>query len=203
MDQFTFEKRGLLMVLSAPSGGGKSVVLRRLLEGEAGLTYSVSVTSRPPRPGEVDGQDYHFVDRPSFEEMIRKDVFYEWAEVHGNLYGTREDTVDEALGRGLDVAMDLDVKGGLSVKWRRPDSVLVFLMPPSIEVLEQRLRERKTDSEEQIQLRLKNAQEELTHWRLYDYVVVNDSLDQTLTTVGDILHAERCRARRLRLRGDS
>lgn len=202
MDRFAFEKRGLLMVLSAPSGGGKSVVLRRLLESESGLTYSVSVTSRPPRTGEVDGRDYHFVDRPTFERMIREDVFYEWAEVHGHLYGTREDTVEDALDRGLDVAMDLDVRGGLSVKWRRPDSVLVFLMPPSVQVLEQRLRERKTDSEEQIQVRLRNAHEELTHWRLYDYVVVNDSLEETLAAVADILRAERCRARRLRLRED-
>lgn len=199
MAQYQFQRRGMLYVISAPSGGGKSVVVQRLLASNPALTYSVSVTSRAPRPGEVDGREYHFVDRARFEQMIRDDVFYEWAEVHGNFYGTQESTVREALDRGQDVILDIDIQGGMSVKWRSPDAVLLFLMPPSTEVLEQRLRARKTDSEEQIRIRLENAKREMDYWRFYDYVVVNDVLDQTVQSALNIIEAESHRARRLRL----
>ncbi len=199
MARFEFQRRGMLYVISAPSGGGKSVVVQSLLAANPGLTYSVSVTSRAPRPGEVNGREYHFVSRDEFEQMIRDDVFYEWAEVHGNFYGTREATVREALERGTDVVLDIDIQGGMSVKWRSPDAVLLFLMPPSLDVLEQRLRARKTDAEEQIRIRLENARREMEYWRFYDYVVVNDVLDQTIRSATDILDAERNRTRRLRL----
>ncbi|MEN6625016.1 MAG: guanylate kinase [Candidatus Sumerlaeia bacterium] len=199
MAQYQFQRRGMLYVISAPSGGGKSVVVQRLLASNPALTYSVSVTSRAPRPGEVDGREYHFVDRARFEQMIRDDVFYEWAEVHGNFYGTQESTVREALDRGRDVVLDIDIQGGMSVKWRSPDAVLLFLMPPSTEVLEQRLRARKTDSEEQIRIRLENARREMDYWRFYDYVVVNDVLDQTVQSALNVIEAESHRARRLRL----
>ncbi len=199
MSQFEFHRRGLLFVISAPSGGGKSVVVKRLLESNPDLSYSVSVTSRPIRPGEAEGQDYSFVEREHFERMIREDAFYEWAEVHGNFYGTREDSVRQALDRGQDLILDIDVQGGMSVKWRSPEAVLLFLMPPSLEVLEQRLRGRGTDADSQIRLRLENARRETDYWRFYDYVVVNDHLDQTVAAANHILHAERARARRLRL----
>jgi guanylate kinase len=199
---FTFRRRGMLVVLSAPSGGGKSIVLQKLLAVEPRTTYSVSVTSRQPRGTEVDGQDYHFVSRDKFESLIRDDVFYEYAEVHGNLYGTREDTVKAALDQGQDVLMDIDVKGGISVKWRSPDAILIFLMPPSEDILEQRLRARGTDPEAQIQLRLSNAREELNHWRLYDYVVINRDLDETVAAVQGIIRAERQRVRRLLMQGE-
>lgn len=201
--KYEFKRRGMLIVVSAPSGGGKSIVLQRLLAQDPCLTYSVSVTSRPPRAHEVDGKDYHFVTREQFQQLVRDDVFYEYAEVHGNMYGTREDTVQLALEKGLDVVLDVDVRGGLSVKWRSPDAVLIFLMPPSDPVLEQRLRTRASDSEEQIQLRLKNAQEEITHWRLYDYVIVNEDLDQTVSRVQGILQTEGLRVKRLKLETDS
>ncbi len=191
------QRRGLLMVISAPSGGGKSAVLKRLLAKEDALGYSVSVTSRTPREGEVDGKDYNFVSREEFQEQVSAKRFYEWAEVYGNLYGTREDMVQEMLGQGRDVALDIDVQGGISVKWRCPESVLVFLMPPSIEVLEQRLRARKTDPEEDIRLRLDNARSEIQHWRLYDYVVVNLDLDEAVDRISRILDAERNRSSRL------
>lgn len=199
MSGFEFQRRGMLYVISAPSGGGKSVVVQGLLKSNPGLTYSVSVTSRAPRPGEVNGREYHFVSRAEFEQMIRDDVFYEWAEVHGNFYGTRESTVREALERGTDVVLDIDIQGGMSVKWRSPDAVLLFLMPPSFDVLEQRLRARKTDSDEQIRIRLENARREMEYWRFYDYVVVNDVLDATIRSATDILEAERNRTRRIRL----
>ena len=197
-----FQRRGLLMVISAPSGCGKSVVVRGLLAGEPGLVYSVSVTSRPPRGAEVDGCEYQFVTRERFEAMIREGAFYEWAEVHGNLYGTRADTVAAAREEGRDVVMDLDVQGGLAVKRRAPDAVLVFLLPRSLETLEQRLRSRGSDSEEQVRVRLANARREMRHWRHYDYVLINDDLAETVAAVQGILDAERRRATRLRLNGE-
>jgi guanylate kinase len=192
-----FQRRGLLMVISAPSGGGKSAALKRLLEMDGELGYSVSVTSRSPREAEVDGKDYHFVSREEFQDQVSENRFYEWAEVHGNLYGTREDTVQAALNRGQDVVLDIDVQGGISVKWRCPESVLVFLMPPSIDVLEKRLRGREMDSEDDIRLRMDNARSEIQHWRLYDYVIINEDLDETVEQIGRILEAERTRATRL------
>ena len=198
VEEYRFKRRGLLLVISAPSGGGKSVVLRQLLEQEPDLDYSVSVTSRPPRADEVEGRDYHFVSRDRFEELVREDIFYEWAEVHGHLYGTRADTIEAALGRGKDVTLDIDVQGGLSVKYRSPDSVLIFLMPPSFEVLEQRLRGRDTDNDEAIRTRLENARREMIYWRQYNYLVVNEELDQTVKAVRGILHAERLRVSRLK-----
>jgi guanylate kinase len=199
---FRFRRRGLLLVVSAPSGGGKSVVLKRLIASDPDLSYSVSVTSRPPRGDEVEGQSYHFVTRERFEDMIREDQFYEWAEVHGNLYGTRADTIERALARGQDIALDIDVRGGHSVKFRCPEAVLVFLLPPSFQVLEQRLRGRETDTEQQIQLRLKNAREEMPYWKFYDYTVVNHDLDHTVEQVRQVLNAERCRSIRLQKQGE-
>jgi guanylate kinase len=192
-----YKRQGLLLVISAPSGGGKSVVLQRLLASDPGLQYSVSVTSRPPRGDEAEGKDYSFVSRERFEEMAQDGVFYEWAEVHGNLYGTRKDVIQQALAAGKDVALDIDVQGGMDVKWQSPDSALVFLMPPSFEKLEARLRSRATDNEEAIQRRLANARHEMQFWRQYDYVVINDDLGQAVADVAEILRAERHRTRRL------
>jgi len=193
----------LLLVISAPSGCGKSVVLQQVLQSSAGLVYSVSVTSRAPRGAEVDGRDYHFVTRERFEQLIRENAFYEWAEVHGNLYGTRVDTIEAALAGGLDVALDIDVQGGLAVKRRSPDAVLVFLLPPSREVLEQRLRGRASDTEEQIRLRLDNAMREMEFWPQYDFVLINDRLEETVAAARQILEAERRRASRQRLMGNA
>ena len=195
-----FQRRGLLLVISAPSGCGKSVVLHNLRQLEPTLTYSVSVTSRAPRGSEVDGREYHFVSRERFQELIAQDAFYEWAEVHGNFYGTRADTIQVALGQGRDVVLDIDIQGGLAVKRRSPaDAVLVFLLPPSLAVLEERLRGRGEDSEAAMRLRLANATGEMSNWKHYDYVLVNEHLGETVVAVQEILNAERRRTGRLEL----
>jgi len=194
--RFEIERRGLLLVLSAPSGGGKSAVLQHVRARDPRVGYSVSFTSRAPRGSEVDGTDYYFVTREKFQEMITANAFYEWAEVHGNLYGTAAKTIEDTLASRNDIALDIDVQGGLNIKSRLPEAVLVFLMPPSMDVLETRLRGRASDAESSIQLRLANAQREIPHWKQYDYVLINENLDATVAAVEEILHAERHRAGR-------
>jgi len=197
---FELERRGMLLVISAPSGGGKSELVRRLVARDPRISYSVSYTSRRPRGEEADGREYHFVSRETFETMIAEGAFYEHAEVHGNLYGTSAEVVQAALGEGRDVVMDIDVQGALKVKDRSPGAVLVFILPPSMEALEERLRGRETDREEQIQLRLANAEREIESCPQYDYVIINETLDRTLEELVTITRAERCRASRLKVR---
>jgi len=194
---FQLKRQGMLIVVSSPSGGGKSTVIREVMKQDPRLEYSVSVTSRSPRPGEVNGESYHFVTEEDFRAWINRGVFYEWAVVHDNLYGTRRDIVEERLRRGHDVIMDLDFQGGLNIKKQAPASVLVFILPPSMTVLEERLRDRKTDSEETIRLRLHNALEEIRHATQYDYVLINEELDATIKQVKGIIAAEHHRAARL------
>lgn len=191
------KRQGILFVVSAPSGGGKSTVLKALRAQDPTLGYSVSATTRPPRPGEEHGKDYYFYSEDQFQDLIRQKAFYEWASVHERHYGTMRKVVDAELDRGLDVSMDIDVQGGLAIKRMRPDAVLIFLVPPTMEVLEKRLRGRKSDAEDVIALRLRNAHDELAHAPDYDYVVVNDVLEQTVDTVRSIIAAERSRAPRL------
>lgn len=190
---------GTLFVLSAPSGGGKSTVLRALMERVEGLAYSTSVTSRRPRPNEKEGVDFHFVSVEEFQNLIEHKAFYEWAQVHGNLYGTRRETVEKLLSQHLDVAMDIDVQGARSIKGMRPDAVTIFLLPPSMGVLEQRLRKRGDEDEEVVALRLHNAADEIARCSLFDYLVVNDDLDRVIEEIRSIVTAERLRSARQRL----
>jgi len=189
----------MLIVVSSPSGGGKSSIIEALLKTDPQMEYSVSVTSRPPRPGEKDGVAYHFVTEAQFRKWIDEGRFYEWAVVYDRLYGTRRDIIMEKLKRGRDVIMDLDIQGGLNIKRQSPDSVLVFLLPPDLDVLEQRLRARGTDSEDVIRGRLSNVHEEMRHAMQYDYVLINDNLNETIENVREIIKAERRRASRLEL----
>ncbi len=195
--EISLKRKGMLIVVSSPSGGGKSTVIREILKNDPEMEYSVSVTSRPPRPGEIDGKSYTFVSEEQFRKWIAEDRFYEWAVVHNYLYGTRKDVIGEKLGRGKDVIMDLDVQGGLNVKKKSPDGVLVFLLPPSMEVLEKRLRTRKTDDEKVIRVRLKNSQKEMEVASRYDYIIINNDLKETIEHVKDIIKSERHRATRL------
>lgn len=190
------DRRGILFVLSAPSGAGKDTILSHFLAQSDGIVRCVTATTRPPRPGEVNGRDYHFLSEEEFEREAQSGELLEWAFVHGHRYGTPRRWVMEQLARGQDVILKIDVQGGLAVRERCPDAVLIFVMPPSLEVMEQRLRKRGLESEAQIQRRLQDAPGELAHASHYDYVIVNDVLEVAVAKLAAIVAAERCRVRR-------
>jgi guanylate kinase len=192
-----YPRQGLMFILSSPSGAGKTTIARKLLEAEDNLAMSVSVTTRPKREGEIEGKDYSFVDRPRFDAMVGEDAFLEWAEVFGNCYGTPRAKIADGLDRGRDYLFDVDWQGAQQLSQRaKPDVVSVFLLPPSIETLEARLRSRGTDSDEVIAGRMERARNEISHWDAYDYVVVNDDIDACFAKVRTILHAERLKLAR-------
>ncbi len=190
--------KGLLIVISAPSGTGKTTLAHMLLKAFPNMEFSVSYTTRKPRPGEVNGKDYFFVDRDTFERMIEEGDFLEWAEVYGNLYGTSKSQVLKALNEGKDVLLDIDTQGALQVKKNFPEAVLIFILPPSLKELERRLRSRGTDDEETIERRLKTARVEIERAPLYDYIVVNDVLEEAFEKLKSIVIAEKCRTERLK-----
>jgi guanylate kinase len=190
----SIERRGIMFVLSSPSGAGKSTIARYMLRRFPDLELSVSVTTRPRRGSEVHGTDYHFISVREFERLRDGDALLEWAEVHGNFYGSPRDAVANALAAGRDVLFDIDWQGGLQlIEKARADVVSVFILPPSLEELRSRLKRRAEDSEETIAARLKNAINEIPHWREYDYVVINDDLNSTEPQVESIMVAERLR----------
>jgi guanylate kinase len=192
------QKTGLLVVISSPSGAGKTTLCQRLLRDESALVFSVSYTTRPIRPGERQGADYHFVDDETFQQMVERDEFAEWAEVHGKRYGTSIGFVDEALSGGRDVLFDIDYQGGRQLRAKfEADALLVFILPPSLAELERRLRRRATDSEEVIRRRLQKAHEEIEHYGLYDYLIVNDDLDRAYAELRSIYRAEHRRRSRM------
>ena len=188
--------RGTLFVVSSPSGGGKGTLIRHVLEVVENLRYSVSYTTRAPRPGEVDGREYFFVNREIFEEMAGAGEFLEWACVHGNLYGTAKNQVIEETAAGADIILELDVQGAASVRQLLMDSVSIFILPPSFEVLRQRLIARGTDSPDELELRLRNAPEELKQYSAFDYVIINDEVDRAMGQLAAIIYAERARCMR-------
>lgn len=189
--------RGILFVLSSPSGGGKTTILKQVMAGLPGLTFSVSYTTRSPRPEEKNGRDYHFVTREEFLAIRTAEPpgFLEWAEVHGNLYGTGRAEVTERLDAGMDVILDIDVQGALQVM-QNSEPVTVFIAPPSIRELESRLRGRGTENEQDLRIRLINAEKEMACSSRYDYLVINDLLDVAVESLRSIFIAERCRRRR-------
>ena len=184
---------GRIYVISGPSGAGKSSLIRHLRKGVTGLGYSVSHTSRKPRDHEVDGVDYHFVDKPGFRRMIEKGDFVEWAEVYQDLYGTAFSSLEGQRALGLDVVMDVDVQGAGNIRRHVKDAILIYVLPPSLEVLERRLRERGTDDEKAIGIRIEKALKEIKNCLSYDYLIFNEDLRKAEEEVKSIIISERCR----------
>jgi len=197
---------GILFIVSSPSGGGKTTLIKRTidrLEGVGRIGYfSVSHTTRPVRPGELDGRDYHFVDRATFEEMVRRGRFLEWAEYAGNLYGTSRDEVHSRLETDIDVFLDIEVQGAQQVKTSIPEAVKVFVYPPSYPELKRRLKQRRQDPEEAIRERLRWAMRELGVAGEFDYAIINDRLEQAVEVMLGICLAEHHRLRRMKPRLD-
>ena len=191
-----FKRRGLLFVLSSPSGAGKSTIARMLMATDDGIAMSVSATTRPIRSGEVDGRDYHFVGAERFEAMVANGDFLEWAHVFGHRYGTLRSEVIKTIEAGRDVLLDIDWQGTQQLKQVDPDIVRVFILPPSMAELERRLRGRGTDSGEVIERRMERAAAEISHWAEYDYVLINNDAEKCRELVHNILKAERLKATR-------
>jgi len=196
-DPDTLHRRGLMFILSSPSGAGKTTLSRMLLDADEEIMLSVSATTRPARAGEVDGRDYHFVDDAEFDRLIAEDGFYEWAHVFGNRYGTPKGHIREGLKRGQDYLFDIDWQGTQQLYQKdQQDTVSVFILPPSLDELHRRLTSRATDSVEVVNSRMERARAEISHWAEYDYVVINDDVDACFAKVREILHAERMKRTR-------
>jgi guanylate kinase len=197
---FQFEGGGFALLISGPSGAGKGTLVEKLVALRKDCVFSISATTRPQRPGEVDGVQYEFMTREEFEKRRSAGQFLEWAEVHGQFYATPTRFVDEHVKAGRIVVLDVDVQGGASIRRARPDAVSVFVYPPSLDALRQRLLARKTDAPDVVERRLRNAPGELAQYREYDYLVLNDKLDEAVATLVAIVDSERARVRRLRPR---
>jgi len=192
-------RRGALFVVSAPSGAGKTTLCREARLRIPELAYSVSVTTRPRRPGEIEGADFRFLDEPSFRAMLDRAELAEWATVHGHLYGTPAVPLDRALHEGHDVLLDIDTQGAAQLRTRYPEAVLIFLVAPSMSELETRLRERRSDGDVEIARRLARAREEIALWKQYHYLIVNRDVKEAMDQLTAIILAERCRTSRLGL----
>jgi guanylate kinase len=192
-------RRGTLIVVSAPSGAGKTTLCREVRRFVSDVAYSVSYTTRSPRPGEIEGTDFHFVTEATFARLRDTGEFAEWARVHGNFYGTHAGTIEQALAAGQDILLDIDTQGARQLRARYPEAVLIFIIAPSMAALEQRLRERGSDADEEIGRRLARAREEIRLWREYHYLIVNRDVKEAVEQLAAVIQAERCRTSRLAL----
>jgi guanylate kinase len=186
-------RKGLLFVVSAPSGAGKTSLCRGVTDSLENLTHSISYATRNPRAGETDGRDYHFIDKEKFRAMVQAGDFAEWAEVHSNFYGTSWRELEDTISKGLDVILDIDTQGAKQIRPKYKSAVFIFIMPPSLKILEERLRNRKSDQEDEVRIRMRRAHEEIRDYATYDYIVVNRDFDRALNELGSIVLAERCR----------
>jgi guanylate kinase len=184
--------RGRVFVISGPSGAGKSTLIKGVMERITDIGYSVSHTTRAPRVGEKDGKDYFFVDKEKFREMIDSNAFVEWAQVYDDYYGTSYGTLTDKLDAGQDIILDIDIQGAKNIKEKIKDSILIFILPPSKEILERRLRERATDSLESLAKRIALAAKELYNCRWYDYLIINDDLEKATKALEAVILADRC-----------
>ena len=190
------KRDGLLFMVSAPSGAGKTTLCRAVSDSLENLRHSISYTTRKPRPGEIDGRDYYFVAPDRFRDMIQAGDFAEWAEVHSNFYGTSRRVLDGMRGEGIDVILDIDTQGARQIKTKyEGQAVFIFIMPPSLGILEERLRNRKSDHENEIKKRMQRAREEIRDYTMYDYVLVNRDFERALIELRSIITAERRRTR--------
>ena len=187
------QEKGKLIVISGPSGAGKSTVVFKAIEGREDVFFSTSVTTRKPRPGEVDGKEYFFVDPDRFKEMVENDELLEYAEYVANSYGTPRAYVEEKLDAGLNVLLDIEVQGARQIREKKPDAVMIFIVPPSLEELEKRLKGRGTDTERAIEARLIRARQEYQEADFYDYLIINDDADKAAKELSAIILAEHCR----------
>jgi guanylate kinase len=186
-----------VFIISAPSGSGKSTLVHRLLKSVPGLLFSISYTTRRPRPAETDGVDYNFITREDFEARLARSEFLEYAGVHGNYYGTNRASFEQAVQEGRDLVLDIDVQGARQLKVAIPEAITIFVLPPSREILEQRLRARSQDSEEVIQRRMKDAREEVRNYTQYDFVLINREIEAASAQLASIVEAERQRKARM------
>ena len=190
------QARGMLIIVSSPSGGGKGTLIRRVLKKVPRLGYSVSFTTRPPRETEINGRDYFFVSPENFRQMVEAGEFLEWAEVHGHLYGTARTQVERELLEGFDIILEIDVQGAANVRRVNPAAVGIFILPPSFDVLRDRLINRGSESSAQLEVRLRNALDEAARYREFDYVLVNDDAKRASRQLAAIIYAERARRER-------
>ena len=195
----SMDRRGILFIISAPSGTGKTTLCKQLVKNLSGLWHSVSCTTRKPRPGEEHGREYYFIEEQTFQEMIARNDFVEWARVYGHLYGTPWKSLTEKIDQGIDVLLEIDVQGAMQVKKRFEDSVSIFILPPSMTVLRSRLERRASDTPEEIQRRLHKVREEVWSYREYAYIVRNEDLDRSLRDLESIFWSERLKTKRLNM----
>ncbi len=189
-------KTGLIIIVSAPSGAGKTSICDALIKQDKDIVYSVSTTTRQPRTGEKNGKEYFFVDDKTFKSMVNKNMFAEWAEVHGHFYGTSKKTIEDTIKKGKDVLLDIDVQGALKIKKQYKDALMIFITAPTLKVLKERLIKRNKDSSAVIKTRLNNAKKELTYLPKYDYLILNDKLDKSIENVKSVINAERLSIKR-------
>lgn len=187
---------GLIFIISAPSGAGKTTLLRKVMEELTGLRFSVSYTTRPPRANEVEGEDYHFISASLFQKMVERNEFLEWAEVLGNRYGTPRKNMHVLKSEGIDLILDIDTQGAKRVVEQIEPTILIYILPPSLESLQERLNKRGLDSPEKIQFRLANAKRDMEEARWYHYVILNDRIEETVEKLKAIITAERCRTKK-------
>jgi len=186
-------QEGLVFVVSAPSGAGKTSLCKAITDSLENLSHSISYTTRNPRPGEIDGRDYYFVSEGRFRSMIEAGEFAEWAQVHSHLYGTSRRMLDDMVMRGIDVILDIDTQGARQIRTRVEKAVFLFIMPPSIEILEERLRNRKSDDEAEIRRRMRRAIAEIQDYAMYDFIIENRDFSRALSELRSVIIAERCR----------